>query len=144
MKRVRLDFRGLHLVETAIFLTLLGALYLVAVPVISEQRNLGILREETRRLRLLAEDLVLAAMQQNTEMHLTILESSYQVSNDEDTTSIPTVVDPSVRLELRASSPTRVAFYPTGSVSPARIVLRQDDRSCTISISLRGRVQGKC
>jgi len=135
---------GVHIYELLISIVLIGVLIGIAVPSLAEYKNFRILKSESTRLALLAEDLVLQAVQREAEFRLVGRDGAYSVQDKEGNIQLTRMLNPAVNLDVRSTSSSTVIFRASGTVSPSRMNLTSGASSCTISISLRGRVTEQC
>ena len=134
---------GLSLLEFLVVLGLLGSTLLLSLPNLGAAGGLVSAQREARMLESKITALPVLAIQGNQPVSLEISERGAQLITGsailwqrEWLAAYTIVSKPKLPLTLKA--------FPTGSVSPATVILADDSQRCTLRVSLRGRVERSC
>jgi len=142
--RSTLGANGFSLVETLVMVSVVGILAALAVPHVSAQADRLTLRNEASALRLFLERSAAFALSSRLTVEVRLsgdtLSASQQGQGDISTHKIKN----GIKLDPLSNSAASLLFHPTISASPLTLVLRKKQLSCSVIISLRGRIRAVC
>jgi Tfp pilus assembly protein PilE len=133
---------GTHLLELAIAMFLLSILAGVSYPALKAFSSASCLKQEARRIALLLSSLSMEALQSEQTVTFSLGYASYSITRGIRQTTGQ--LQKNVSFDLASSTGALLSFYPSGAASPATLTFKSGDRSCTLSLSLRGRVNSNC
>lgn len=138
---LHLHTRGFHLIEASLAVALAALIAAISLPSVRQLSRTQVLKSETRRFAALLEMLGVEALQRETEIQVTVEAQGYTVARPGRQDA--GLFAPEVRADVRATA-SRLKFYPSGATTPATVILHAGDRTCSITLSLRGRVASQC
>jgi len=138
---------GFGLIDLLILLSISSIILALSVPQISAFSQAGILRHETRRLESTIKSLTIASLQHRESLALTLYPDRYTIYYPSAVSPLPSVnhqLHRSVSIDLGSHDKREIVFYQSGVNSPSSINLLGKHQSCTVVLSLRGRVRSEC
>ncbi|MBX7137757.1 MAG: hypothetical protein K1X83_07205 [Oligoflexia bacterium] len=135
--------RGSSLLELIGALLISAALVLLTVPRLSQLRERTFLRLAAEKLQLEIERAYLLSRLENSRIEISAQSDSISFSrNGKILRAVP--LAKGLRLSFTNRRAGEIVFYQGQSASPATLMLSTGTSSCTLTISLRGRVKLQC
>jgi Tfp pilus assembly protein FimT len=136
--------RGWSLLELLLCVSLLGMSCALATPGISTWLDNRKLYECTEDLRLALERSYVAAISFREPIVVTFTRDGNVIGARGATTIFNLPPKPGVSRTLKEVGKTNVVFYPSGSATPATVLVTSKSRACSLILSLRGRIRRAC
>lgn len=103
------------------------------------------LKPEAKRLELALRRLNLASSHYESDIIFRCLDKKCLANiRGNNTLILQHFFSDKVDLNLKSAQSNQVVFYNTGAVSPATFTLKEAFKTCSIIISLRGRIRSTC
>lgn len=139
---------GFTLIETLAALSIVGIVITVAIPQFNSHTTGLALRHEASALQTFLELSAAYALTARTTVEIRAnsegLGKSITATQSDGTLISTHRVQHGASLDLATSSTFPLSLYPSISASPATLILNKNSRSCSVIISLRGRVRTTC
>ena len=134
------NVHGFSMPELIVTLALVAILLMGSFPIIRAPRT-ALLKEESTRIKNTIQFGILNALKTQRELSINFTESSYTLNELGSGNLIFKNKLPETVSILTAKS---IRFFPSGVTSPGTISISNGSSECSITVSLRGRVQVKC
>ena len=137
--------QGRTLLEICIALGLLSLLAGISAPQFAATRQLLEVKRVTSQVEELASQLTILAQQQGEELVLLEIAHKLRLSTNINAgktlrqIKLPKAITVSIN-----TSRQRILAYPSGAISPAKIIISNKKRRCSVTLSLWGRVRSSC
>lgn len=129
------------LISILTYLTVLLGCAISLAPIIIS----GSAKPEALKLELVLRQLVLASSQYESDIEFHCSDKSCQANIKKgNKTLLIHSFSEKINLSLRSSKPNLIVFFKSGTVSPATIAISDKFKSCSIVISLLGRIRSTC
>jgi type II secretory pathway pseudopilin PulG len=135
---------GFSLIETLITASLIGLMLTLAVPKFGARINRLSLLSETNSLRLFIERFNAYALTSRLTINLAVTSLSITASHQNGEEIGRLDIKHDAHLEPLPGSAKAITLYPTISASPTTITITKGNDSCSVIISLRGRIRSVC
>ena len=135
---------GVSLLDVVISIALLGILFSISIPAISDRYSRYALKVATSTLRGDIEILIAKVLAQEQQFNLEINRLGYTIKPVTGEGKVTREFGHNIEALLPNGEPHLLKFYGSGVVSPATIALQKGGVSCQIIISLRGRSRVSC
>ena len=143
LKSNHLAILGFSLIDCLVGIALTTIVISISFPSVKHNQSSLLVKKEARLLQQHLENLNLSAQIQGVDLYLKIQTDSYKAFSDTDqvlsTRRIPAGLSMVIQGQLN-----QIAFYKSGIVTPATIVLSKSSFQCKLLVSLRGRVSTIC
>jgi len=136
--------RGFSLLDATLTMGILGIMILAAVNSFSSDARLNHLSTEAHSLRLLMERAYTHALAYQERITIRLNQSNAAVHSSNGKTLERYTYRHGVRLDLKDRTEITVLCNPTISMSPATLRLEKGSSTCSVIISLRGRIRATC
>jgi len=123
---------------------LLGMSFAIAAPGITRWLDGRKLYERAEELRISLERSYVAALSFREPIIVTFTREGSVFGTRGTTTIFNLPPQPGVTRTLKESGQTTLVFYPSGTATPGTILVRSKSRSCSLILSLRGRIRRAC
>jgi type II secretion system protein H len=135
---------GFSLLEVTTVLAIVGVLTAVAVPHLRSFTIYTYLRGESDSLRLFLEKASGYALASRQQVTVRLFETNLRATSDSGELLGTHTIKNGVTLRPDSAPERKLLFRPTISASPATVELLRNGRSCSVVISLRGRIRVSC
>lgn len=132
--------------ELVIVLAITGLMCFASFRVIDNYNRLA-LKQETERFASSLESYILLSVQKESDLKITFSAEGYKLItiNEEDQGIIQAISFPRfLKIEPAASQEKEIFLYQSKVVSPTSFRVIRKDLSCSVILSLRGRVRTEC
>jgi type II secretory pathway pseudopilin PulG len=137
--------KGRTLLELTMTLGLLSLLAGISAPQFAATKQLLEVKRVTSQIEELASQLTILAQQQGEELVLREISDNLRLSTNINAGKMLRQIKlPSTITIIINTSGKRILAYPSGAISPAKIIISNKIRRCSITISLWGRVRSSC
>jgi len=134
--------QGTHLLELLVALIIISILSAVSIPRLGEILNSSPLKLESQRLEQILKRYSARSIQSEKKFSFISKPSSYQIiETDSGVLRLSRQLSDKITLDSKREI---IVFSKSGVVSPASLTLRSKRSACTITISLRGRINRLC
>lgn len=149
LARAMCSYNGFSLLEALVTISIISVLATIAVPQVSAQSKRLALRSEASSLRLFLERCSAYALTVRSPVEVVLSPrnlspSTLSAQHQNGPLLGNYTLQNGVTLEPLAGGATSLLFYPSISASPATLVLNKGGISCSVVISLRGRIRFVC
>jgi hypothetical protein len=129
------------LVSMLTYLTVLLCCAISLAPIIISSA----VKPEAIKLELVLRQLILASSQYESDIEFNCGDKTCQANiKNENKILLVHSFSEKISLSLRSSKPNLIIFFKSGTVSPATITISDKFKSCSIVISLLGRIRSTC
>lgn len=135
---------GFSLVEVLVTLGLISILASLAAPHLSAHAHRLVLRSEASAMRLFLERCAAYALSAQAPVEVALAKDSLTARHPGGAALGGHTLQHGATLEPLSQGESSLLFYPSISASPATMVLTRGGISCSIILSLRGRVRFVC
>lgn len=125
-------------------MSIIGLLAALAVPQVSAYITRLTLRSEASSVRLFLERCSALALTARTQVNVAVSSTALAAQHLNGALIGTYTLQKGVTVNPLAGGATSLLFYPSISASPATLELSKGGRSCSIVISLRGRIRFVC
>jgi prepilin-type N-terminal cleavage/methylation domain-containing protein len=136
--------RGASLIELLLSLAITSILFLIAAPSLPGLGRRQKVLTESARIRLALEQGYMSALAHDA----TVVASFGEHGIDLGFARGPSILhlSPPTGVTVRMKSPDQkeIAFYPTHTATPATVLIESGSLTCSIVVSLRGRIRSVC
>ena len=136
--------RGFYSIELISCLVVTGILMAIAIPRFMSTLKRRELKTEAEALKDTTEHLIAQARQTSTKLSLLVSRESYAYTSLHGETPQQVVHLFKSGIVSNKNDPHTISFYPSGVTSPAAVTLTEGSYSCTVTLSLRGRITVSC
>jgi prepilin-type N-terminal cleavage/methylation domain-containing protein len=137
-------YSGFSLVEALVTISIISILATIAVPQVSAQVKRLTVRSEASSLRLFLERCSAYALTVRSPVEVALSPSTLSAQHQNGPLIGVHTLQNGVILEPLAGGAHTLLFYPSISASPATLVLNKGSTSCSVIVSLRGRIRFVC
>lgn len=144
--RVR-DFnsaRGASIIEVTLSLALASAIFAAAIPSLYHIGSRQKVLNEATRVSSALEEAYLSALTHDSTVIASFIENHLDLSFGQAPRFLHLTPPPGVILRLQSSEQKQITFYPTHTATPATVLVQNGDFSCSLVVSLRGRIRRAC
>lgn len=138
------SYNGFSLLEALGTISIISTLATIAVPQINAQVKRLALRSEASSLRLFLERCSAYALTVRSPVEVALSPSTLSAQRQDGSLLGTCTLQNGVTLAPLAGGATSLLFYPSISASPGTLVLNKGEISCSVIVSLRGRIRFVC
>ena len=136
--------RGASLIELLLSMAITSILFSIAAPSLSSLRGREHVLAESARIRLALEQGYISALAHDAVVVASFGDHGVDLVFARGPSILHLSPPPGVTVRMKSPDQKEIAFYPTHAATPATVLIESGSLTCSIVVSLRGRVRSLC
>ena len=136
--------RGFSLIELIVVLAIISAITIAAVSSFSSWRARQVIVREAQKVQRALERAYIISLLRETPIVISLTADTIAANTQSASPIFSLPLHPTVSVQLKSKEQQSITFYPSHTVTPTTILVRNANAQCSVILSLRGRTRREC